>query len=208
MARSRTMCHNYAQGVNVKTALKPKEVVFISINILTEHHIGVSSAIPLSARLPPLPSLVAMLSLSVTSCVYLWVCANMVNVCSVCPISSSCFRYCEEEEEEEGWGAAMDPVLERRSVFYLSKREKHQNQKWRRKQKKRREAEGKFLGELWVNMYFMYEHTYIGFWFSLDFSLNRSQYRPHMSNPNLFGSLFKFSYAGVRPHNISPTWKM
>lgn len=78
----RTMCHNYALGVTVKTALKPEEVVFTSINIQIEHHIGVSYP-PLSLSLSPSP--VAVLPMSVTSCVCLWLCASMVNVCSVCP---------------------------------------------------------------------------------------------------------------------------
>ena len=47
MARSRTMCHNYAQGVTMKTALKPFEAVFTHTNIQIEHHIGV--------RFPPPP---------------------------------------------------------------------------------------------------------------------------------------------------------
>lgn len=104
-ARGRTMCHNYALGVTVKTALKPDEVVFTNMNRQIEHHIGVRYP-PLSLYLthtqtqrhthvhtPLSPSLVAALPLSVTSCVYLWVCASTVNVCSVCPISSPCFRY-------------------------------------------------------------------------------------------------------------------
>lgn len=37
------MCHNYAQGVTMKAALKPDEVAFTNINIQIEHHIGVSS---------------------------------------------------------------------------------------------------------------------------------------------------------------------
>lgn len=44
-------------------------------------------------------SLVAMPPLSVTSCVYLWLCARAVNVCSVCPISSPCCRYDRVEQE-------------------------------------------------------------------------------------------------------------
>lgn len=47
MARSRTMCHNYAQGVTAKAAPKPFEAVFTDTNIQIEHHIGVRS--------PPLP---------------------------------------------------------------------------------------------------------------------------------------------------------
>lgn len=47
MARSRTMCHNYVQGVTAKAAPKPFEAVFTDTNIQIEHHIGVRS--------PPLP---------------------------------------------------------------------------------------------------------------------------------------------------------
>lgn len=36
------MCHNYTQGVTVKTALKPDEVVFTNMNRQIEQHIGVS----------------------------------------------------------------------------------------------------------------------------------------------------------------------
>lgn len=36
------MCHNYSQGVTVKTALKPDEVVFTNMNRQIEQHIGVS----------------------------------------------------------------------------------------------------------------------------------------------------------------------
>lgn len=48
MARSRTMCHNYAQGVTAKAAPKPFEAVFTDTNIQIEHHIGVRSPPPLS----------------------------------------------------------------------------------------------------------------------------------------------------------------
>lgn len=61
------MCHNYAQGVTASTALKPDEVVFTDMNRQIEHHIGVT---------PPPPSHVTMPPFSVTSCVYLWLCAS------------------------------------------------------------------------------------------------------------------------------------
>lgn len=54
IARSTTMCHNYARGVTMKTALKSEEAVFTNINIQIEHHIGVSP-------LPTSSSLVTML---------------------------------------------------------------------------------------------------------------------------------------------------
>jgi len=45
------MCHNYAQGVTVKTALEPDEVVFTDMSRQTEHRIGVSRP----PHLTPLP---------------------------------------------------------------------------------------------------------------------------------------------------------
>lgn len=59
MERNRTMCHNYVQGVTLKIALKPDELVFTNINIQIEHHTGVSD--PLLSHNSLFPSLVAML---------------------------------------------------------------------------------------------------------------------------------------------------
>lgn len=50
------MCHNYAQGVTVKTVLKPDLAVFTNMNIHLEHHIGVSyPPLSLSQLPPPIP---------------------------------------------------------------------------------------------------------------------------------------------------------
>lgn len=48
-ARSRTMCHNYVQGVTVKTALKPDEVLFTNINIQIELSVSLTK---LSVHIP------------------------------------------------------------------------------------------------------------------------------------------------------------
>lgn len=113
--------------------LKSDEVMFTGLNRQIEQHIGVSylPLIHTHARTLKfigthlLPSLVAMTPLSVTSCVYLWVYASDINVCSVCPISPSCFR-CDRKGRRGNRGEASPPThpgLERRSAYYLSRRE-------------------------------------------------------------------------------------
>lgn len=96
MARSRTMCHNYVQGVTAKAAPKPFEAVFTDTNIQIEHHIGVRSPpLPLSpphslTTFSPHPLWPWRLCLPLPVCIN-GACASTVNVCSVCPISSSLF---------------------------------------------------------------------------------------------------------------------
>lgn len=106
MARSRTMCHNYAQGVTVKTALKPNEVVFTNINIQIEHHIGVSCP-------PPIPcGHAASLSYHFL-CVFMGVC--QYGKCMQFLPHLFPFRYDRGEKEGEQMtkSLAIDQGLER-----------------------------------------------------------------------------------------------
>lgn len=106
-----TMCHNYVLGVGVKTALNADEVMFTNMNRQIQRRIGVSylpffffffiTQTLTHTHNSLLLSLVAALCLSLTSCVYLWVCASRVNVCSICPISSSCFRLVSWERDRQ-----------------------------------------------------------------------------------------------------------